>query len=241
MQCSRLRRLGHAAAIGGLAMATLAAAGCDDFATPAQLMAPTVVGIIAEPPVVKPGESTRLTPLIAAPDGPQQAAAATWSLVETLPGVSPFGQVIGNPDGSATYRAPREVPPLPENALPLDSVALQMSLGGRITSTLKAVLVTDLATANPAIGEVTADGIEIADGATLELTTGVPVELAVASTPAASDRTLYAWYTSIGEIEDYQSSPCGFLAKTAGRGWLYIVVRDGQLGVAWRAIAVAVR
>jgi hypothetical protein len=179
--------------------------------------------------------------LIASPDGPQLAAAASWSLTETLPGVAPFGQVSGNADGSATYRAPMEVPPLPENALPIDSVELQLPLGGRMTSTLKAVLVTNVTTANPRIAAVTVDGVDVADGATLELTEGVPVELAVSSAPEASDRTRYAWYASIGQIEDYQSSPCSYVAEAAGNGWLYIVVRDGQLGVAWRAIAVTVR
>jgi hypothetical protein len=241
MRCSRLRQLSLATALGAAALVGLAGTGCDDFATPAQLMAPTVVGIIAEPPVVKPGQRTRLTPLIAGPDGPQLPASASWSLTETLPGVAPFGAVSANADGSATYQAPAQVPPLPENALPIDSVELQLPLGGRVTSTLKAVLVTDVTTANPTISAVTVDGVAIAEGATLALTAGVPVALEVRSAPESTDRTRYAWYASIGEIEQYQSSPCSYVADASGDGWLYIVVRDGQLGVAWRAIAVTVQ
>lgn len=224
-----------------LAASALAAAGCDDFATPAQLMAPTVVGIIAEPPVVRPGNSTTLTPLIASPDGPQSATGARWRLTETLPGVAPFGQVTGNSDGSATYQAPTQVPELPAGALPVDSAELSLDLGGRTTATIKAVLVTDVTTANPAINALTVDGVAVAGDAVIELAVGVPVELAVAATPEATDRARYAWYASVGTIEDYQSSPCSYVAEEAGEGWLYVVVRDGQLGVAWRAVRVVVR
>lgn len=220
------------------------AAACDDFATPAQLSAPTVVGVLAEPPVVRPGSSTRLTPLIASPDGPLApggGAAATWRLTETLPGVAPFGEVTGNSDGTATYLAPEEVPPLPPNALPIDSVKLQLPLGGRTASVLKAVLVADATTANPTLSAITADGAALADGATLELSAGVAVELGMQVAPATGERATYAWYASIGEIEDYQSSPCRYVAEEPGDGWLFAVVRDGQLGIAWRAVPVTVR
>ena len=226
----------------GLAL-VISGAACDDFATPAQLMTPTVVGVVAEPPVVRPGNATTLTPLIASPDGPLPPAQASWRLIETLPGVAPFGAVTGHPDGSATYQAPMQVPPLPSGAPPIDSVELALPLAGRQTATLKAVLVAEVTTANPAIAAVTADGAALAaaEGTALELTAGVPVELAVQARPEATDNTRYAWYASIGTIEDYQSNPCSYLAETAGSGWLYIVVRDGQLGVAWRAIPVVVR
>jgi hypothetical protein len=221
----------------------LAGAACDDFATPAQLTAPTVVGIVAEPPVVRPGQTAALTPLIASPEGPLAATGATWHLTETLPGVAPFGEVTGHPDGSATYQAPTQVPELPAGALPIDSVELGLALGGRKSTSLKAVLVTDLTTANPSISALTADGVLAPTGeaATLELPVGVPVELAVQAAPEATDRTRYAWYVSHGLIEDYQSSPCSYLAEEPGEGWLFAVVRDGQLGVAWRAVRIVAR
>ncbi len=217
------------------------AVGCDDFATPAQLSAPTVVGVLAEPPVVRPGSSTLLTPLIASPDGPLPPMAATWELTETLPGFPPFGEIMGHPDGTATSLAPDEVPELPPNALPIDSVQLTLPLGGRSASVLKAVLVADATTANPTISALTVDGVAAAEGAPIELTAGTAVSLEVVTSPAVSDRATYAWYASIGEIEAYQSSPCSYVAQEPGNGWLFAVVRDGQLGIAWRAVQVTVR
>ncbi|MBK7537253.1 MAG: hypothetical protein IPI49_18185 [Myxococcales bacterium] len=228
----------------GLVTATMTALpACDDFAPPVELTAPVVVGVVAEPPVVAPGARTRLTPLIATPDGPvsgpASAISATWTLTETLPGVAPFGELIPNADGSAFYQAPMTLPTLPPNALPLDSVQLDVVLDGRKTSVLKAVLVASLPTANPEIASLTADGIAVAD--TLELAVGTPAELSVSTAPAATDRARYAWYTSVGTIEQYQSSPCTLVAESPGSGWLYVVVRDGQLGVTWRAVPLVVR
>lgn len=217
-------------------------AACDDFAPPSALSASQVVGVIAEPPIVAPGETTILTPLIATPQGPVTGAAgysATWTLTETLPGVPPFGELTARPDGTAQYRAPMTVPPLPPNAPPLDSAQLTAVLDGRKVTTLKAVLVAGVPTANPAISALTADGVTIGEGLTLEA--GAEVELEVRTTPAAQDNARFAWYSSLGEIEKYQSNPTTLVAKEPGSGWLYVVVRDGQLGVAWRALPVTVR
>lgn len=225
-----------------LVMLLAAIAACDDFAPPSALSTSQVVGVVAEPPIVAPGEATVLTPLIATPDGPVIGAAAfsaAWTLTETLPGVPPFGELSPRSDGTAEYRAPMTVPPLPPNAPPLDSVQLTAVLDGRKVTTLKAVLVAGVPTANPTISALSADGVDVGDGLTLEA--GAAVELAVRTTPAAGDNARFAWYSSLGEIEKYQSNPTTLLAKEPGSGWLYVVVRDGQLGVAWRAVPVTVR
>lgn len=217
-------------------------AACDDFAPPSALSSSQVVGVIAEPPIVAPGETTVLTPLIATPQGPVTGAAAysaTWALTETLPGVAPFGELSARPDGTAQYRAPMTVPPLPPNAPPLDSAQLTAVIDGRKVTTLKAVLVAGVPTANPTISALSADGVDLSEGLTLEA--GATVELAVRTTPTAGDNARFAWYSSLGEIEKYQSNPTTLLAKEPGSGWLYVVVRDGQLGVAWRALPVTVR
>lgn len=221
----------------------LAQAGCNDFATPAELTAPTVVGIIAEPPVVRRGASTVLTPLIASPEGPLAPAGARWTLAETLPGVPPFGQLTARADGSVSYRAPEVLPELPPNAPPLDSVQLELTLDGRATATLKAVLVADVTTQNPTITELAADGVALsaAEDATLEVAAGAQIALSVTTSPSAGASARFAWYASLGTVEDYQSSSCTFVAGDPGAGWLFVVVRDGQLGVAWRAVRLVVK
>lgn len=236
MQCRSFLLLAAVAAV------LAAAPACDDFAPPSALSTSQVVGVIAEPPIVAPGATTVLTPLIATPTGPLTGSAtvsATWTLTETLPGVAPFGEVIARPDGTAQYRAPMVVPPLPPNAPPLDSVQLTAVLDGRTVTTLKAVLVAGVPTANPVISALSADGIAVGEALTLDA--GAELALEVRTTPAAGDNARFAWYSSIGEIEKYQNNPTTLLAEEPGQGWLYVVVRDGQLGVAWRAIPVTVR
>lgn len=226
-----------------LLVALLAAvAACDDFAPPSALTSSQVVGVIAEPPIVAPGETTVLTPLIATPTGPLTGGAGSsvsWTLTETLPGVPPFGELSARPDGTALYRAPMTVPPLPPNAPPLDSAQLTTVLDGRKVTTLKAVLVAGVPTANPTISALTADGADVGEALTIDA--GAEIALEVRTAPTAGENARFAWYSSVGDLEKYQSNPTTLVAKEPGTGWLYVVVRDGQLGVTWRAIPVTVR
>ena len=226
----------------GLTLTASALTACDDFAPPSELTQWQVVGVIAEPPVVALGDRTVLTPLIATPSGPLTSlpmTSASWQMTQTLPGVPPFGEVTARPDGSAEYRAPMTLPRLPPNALPQDSVQLGLDLDGKSTTIIKTVLVSDQPVANPVISALTADGVPVTERVTVAA--GAAIALAVTTAPAATETSRYAWYSSLGTIEDYQSNPCTLTAKSAGTGWLYVVVRDGQHGVVWRAVPITVR
>ncbi len=228
---------------GLLAVTASALLGCDDFAPPSELTEWQVVGVVAEPPVVAPGATTTLTPLLATPQGPvtgvPSGASVSWAMIETLPGVAPFGTVTARADGRADYAAPATVPTLPPNAQPLDSMRLQLSLDGKQVSVVKSVLVATAGSANPTITGLTAGGVAVGD--TLHVAVGTTLDLQVAASPAPSERTRYAWYASIGELERYQSNPSQLTIEQPGEGWLYVVVRDGQLGVAWRAVPLVAR
>ena len=75
----------------------------------------------------------------------------------------------------------------------------------------------------------------------LTLARNTPVAIDVAIEPAAGEDARFAWYSSAGEIERYQSTPAELVAaEDAGRGWLFVVVRDGLGGVAWHGVEVTV-
>jgi hypothetical protein len=235
----RSRRAGHTL----LAALTAAATGCDSFDPPAVLSRPTVLAVVADPPVVAPGAAATLTLVVIGPDGLRPAAGATWQMSTTYPGVAPLGAVVGHADGTATYTAPAVVPPLPAGAPPLDSVEVDLTLeDGRPTASVKGLLIADLGhppTANPTITAVAAGGAAVTD--TLTLQAGVATPLALTLDPAPTDHTTYAWYASLGEIQAYQSNPTTITAVTAGTGWLFVAVRDGALGVAWRGVPIQAR
>jgi hypothetical protein len=236
---SRLGLLGLLGLLGPVGPVGLST-GCSDFDPPALLSRPTVLAVVADPPVVAPGQSATLTLVVIGPDGLRPTAAATWLMSETYAGVPPLGTVVGLPDGRARYTAPAVLPALPANAPPLDSVEVDLTLeDGRPTSTVKGLLVADLARTNPVIATLTAGGAAVTDRITIPAGQAVPLELAV--TPAAGDQTTYAWYASIGEIKTYQSNPTSITAKTTGDGWLFVAVRDGALGVAWRGVPLTVQ
>lgn len=208
---------------------------CSDFATPAELTKPTVLAVVADPPLVAPGGETALSIVMAGPDGPMVPDQVSWRLVETLPGVPPFGEIEGGA-GTATYRAPDPLPVLPEGAPPVTSVEATVEADGTSVLVVKAVVVADVPARNPAIA-VLAVGGEVA-GDRVVLGAGQTVDLDAGADPRPGEMAAWAWYSTAGAIERYQSNPTQL--EVEDDGWIFVVFRDGMGGVAWRAIEVAV-
>lgn len=217
----------------------LLAAGCGEFPTPAELTKPTILAVIADPPLIDEGESTALRVVVAGPDGPMTPDAMRYELVETLPGVPPFGQLEDHGDGTATYTAPDPLPELPDDAPPLDSVKLTVEVGEESFESVKAVLVTDVPGENPEITEMIVGEVDAEDGQHVAANVVYPLEVSIE--PEPGENTTYAWYSTVGGIEQYQSNPAELVAaEEPGDGWLFVVVRDGLGGVAWRGVQLTV-
>jgi hypothetical protein len=220
----------------------VAATGCDDFATPAELTKPTVLAVIADPPLVAPGKSAQVTIVMAGPDGPIAAPAVTWTLAETYPGIAPFGTLATNPDGSATYLAPDPLPALPDKVPPV--VSVQAVVAGEPPAApidaIKVIGVIDVPATNPVISDITFAGAS--GGAAITVDHGATLDLAATLATPLDDKASYAWYSTAGTIARYQSNPTSLVAAAvASSGWVYVVVRDGKGGTAVRSIAVTVR
>jgi len=218
--------------------AALVTAACEKFPTPADLEHPTVLAVIADPPVVAPGKTSRLS-LVAADHTGQIAPATAWALVATYPDLPPMGRVTANPDGTATYTAPDPVPPVPPKELPVDSVQAQVATEPAVVA-IKLVAIVDGVTAvNPTVQDVSLGGASALAGATVAH--GTMAALAV-TTDGTPDKTwTYAWYSTVGVIDHYQSNPTTLVAAdTAGSGWIFVVVRDGRGGTAVRGVQVTV-
>jgi len=214
-------------------------ASCGDFPTPAELTKPTILAVVADPPLVAEGESTTLNVVVAGPDGPMAPDALDWVLIETLPGVPVFGALVANDDGTATYTAPDPLPERPQGAPPVDSVQLTVTVGDETLTSIKAVVVTDVPAANPAITSLIVGEAEAEDGMHVASDVVYPIEVEL--DPAPGEDATYAWYSTAGAIEQYQSNPAELVgAEEAGDGWLFVVVRDGRGGVAWRGVEVIV-
>ncbi len=218
-------------------VALLGLGACTDFPSPAELTKPTILAIISEPPLVAPGERAELGLVMVGPDGPVEPASLQWRMIETLPGVPPYGTISGNADGTATYTAPATMPDAPEGALPIDSVEVSVEAEDTSVIAIKAMLVTDVPAANPAIASLVVGEVEAVDG--MNLVAGVTYPLQVEIDPPAGPDAAYAWYSTVGEIARYQSSPAELVAGGDG-GWLYVVVRDGRGGVVVRGVEITV-
>ncbi|MEZ4365648.1 MAG: hypothetical protein R2939_05100 [Kofleriaceae bacterium] len=217
-----------------------AAAGCTDFATPAQLATPQLIAVVAEPPVVRPGQTSALTAVVAGPDGVVTGLTPRWSLVESFPTVPPMGTVSADGDG-ARYAAPAEVPERPEGVPPIDTVRLEVDVtvdgAPRTLAALKVMGVVDVDAENPTIRVVDAAGAEVT---ALTAAVDAPLALAIEPDPAPTEDARFAWYATVGEIEAYQSNPTELTAAEPGAGTVIVVYRDGAGGVAWRELPITV-
>lgn len=221
-----------------LSLAALAA--CTDFATPAQLERPTIIAVVADPPIVQPGGQARLTVVVADQTG-VLAVPSEWTLGEAFPGIAPMGTIAPDGDG-ALYTAPAMVPAdRPANVPPLDSVEVTVQTSDGPRSALKAMPVLPMVAANPTITAL-AVGADDALAGPITVTKGATLALSVTTDPAPGDMARYAWYTPVGDIKYYQSNPCDLVVPDdAVDGPLLVVVRDGVGGVVWRAASLQVR
>jgi hypothetical protein len=223
-------------------VAVISWAGCADFATPAELTKPTILAIVAEPPLVAPGAETELSVVLAGPDGPMAADAVEWALIESIPGIPAFGTIEPGATGTATYTAPDPLPELPEGVPPISSVAVSVTAGDTAIESIKVVGVADLPVANPRITVLAVGGAVFAPGEALTLEAGASYALDLGVEPPPGEDAAFAWYTTAGEIEQYQSNPCELIAAEEPRddAWLFVVIRDGRGGVAVRGQPVTV-
>jgi len=221
--------------------AVFASAACTDFPTPAELTKPTVLAIVADPPLVHTGDGSDLTVVLAGPDGPMAPEVVEWTLVETLPGVTPFGTVEAVGSAGARYTAPDPVPPQPDDAPPIATVQATVTAGEETIVVVKGMLVADVPSANPTISALTIGG-QVVEGEEVTLTRGETAALEVGTDPVAGDDAFYAWYATAGTIEQYQSNPCEIAVtdEAPDSGWIFAVVRDGRGGVAWRGLHATV-
>jgi len=229
-----------AAVIRLLALASaILASACTDFATPAELQRTTILAVVADPPVTPPGGQSRLELVVVDQTGRVPAPASTWQMVETYPGVPPMGTVTANGDGTATYTAPTQAPPTSGETLPIDSVQIELATTPRALTVIKAQVVASEPSQNPALATLTVDGADAQAAATVKA--GQDAALSVGIDPPAGKDAKYAWYTTLGEIAEYQSAQATLEAPDQpGSGWLFVVVRDGLGGVAWHGTPLTV-
>ena len=213
---------------------------CTDFTTPAELQKTTILAVVSDPPLTPPGGQSRLELVVVDQTGRVAAPASTWRMVETFPGVPPMGTVADNGDGTATYNAPTDPPPTTEETPPIDSVEIELATTPRPLTVLKAQVVSSAPSQNPTLATVTVDGVDARAGATARVAQSSTV--AVTIDPPAGEDATYAWYTTLGKIEEYQSAEAILEApEAAGSGWLFVVVRDGLGGVAWHGAPLTVQ
>ena len=229
-------RLIFVCTLAGLGMNS---AGCDEFATPAELAKPQILAIRADPASVSPGGTTTLTILVADDSGPVVDPAVTWETTATNPGEPPLGSVASPSGEQVVFTAPSEV----SDSIAVASVMARVTISGDELLAIKAVPIGDVPLSNPELVALTADGGDLLASNTLSLTRGqtVSLEVEVDNGLVGDDMTSFAWYTTSGAIERYQSNPVELVAADEpGSGSLIAVVRNGVGGVVWRILDVAV-
>ena len=209
---------------------------CTEFATPAELDRPQILAITTQPPSVGLGERATITLLVADPTGEVSDPEVSWASIAIVAGTLPVGEVEVAADGSVSYIAPGD---RPETMPALAMVEADVAIAGATLVGIKAVVVGDVGLSNPTITAMTGNDADLLTNPELTLTREEIASLSVTIDPAATD-TVYAWYSTLGTIEMYRSSPTELVADEPGEGWLFVVVRDGRGGVVWHKVHLTV-
>ncbi len=234
--------LGMAAGINAILSVIITCAGCDDFATPAELSHAQILAIRAQPAAVAPGEQATLSVLVAGPEGDIVPSRVEWTL-ETS---SPWVTVVTDSEGAVTLAAAADMPAVQEVAL---DVSVDLASGERLLAR-KYLEVGGTATDNPLITQIDVDGTPLTNGdnaddnpsgSTITAAPGQTLALSLNTAPTITEDSLISWFATIGEIDRYRLADTIWTAPdNGGQGWLYVVYRDGYGGVSWQKISVTV-
>jgi hypothetical protein len=219
-------------------LAVVPALGCSDLSMPPDLDHPQVLAVISTPPAIPAGEASELELVIAGPTGRIEPVETRWRVVEPGPGEAAIGALEPRGEGRAAFRAPAEVAKL---ALAAVEVTAALDDGSELVAVKGIGVGLPASTQNPAIVSVAIAGQEVAEDATARLPAGTSASLDVVVDPPLGEDGQVSWYATVGEIDKYRRTPSELAAlDEPGGGVLFVVVRDGRGGVAYRGIELSV-
>lgn len=219
--------------------ALLAAAGCDDNGSPAELDRPRVLAVQVSPPHLGPEESAPVDVLVGrddgttrvmAPDSVEVMGAPSGSPVSSMVGHGPDGWAVACPDAQVLAELRGEMGLAEDDPIPI-GLALEVEVEGELLTATKVVYLGSQGQ-NPRLIGISAAGAAEEEGV---LVIAAGDEIAIAAEGAEGDSDLsYAWFTSVGDIDLYLSEAATLTATDQpADGQLVLVVRDQQGGVAW--------
>jgi hypothetical protein len=209
-------------------------AGCDVSSAPAELDRARVLAVRVSPAHLSPGDVASIDALIGSADGTVAEVAPTSV---TLAG-EPIDGMISRGDDGWRVACPPE-PALAElrGAFELgddDPVAVPLDVGVDVDGEpLGATKVVFLGSDgdDPVLAGITVSGAQTDDDGTVVV---APGDIAIAAGGASGQTELsYAWYSSVGTIDLYQSDAATLTAPEPTTGQLVLVVRDQRGGVVW--------
>ena len=212
--------------------------GCETLPLASELTRPTILAVQTDPPTIDVGERAELEVLIAGPDGDIDDAALQWDVVPAFEELPVLGTIERDEAGTPVYVAPTAVGEPTGTAIevvadtgddrPLEAIKI-IGVGFPFT------------VPNPTITNLSVNGRAIAEGEEIRLAPGAAISVDAVASPAPTDESDIAWFTTLGRIDLYRRTPSEYIAPSRpGRGMLYIVYRDADGGVAWRKHSLVV-
>ena len=192
-----------------IAITVLAALGCEDFETPAELEHEQIIAVQADPPAVMAGGAANLRVLVAGPDGIIEPDEVGYQ--------SPTGTI----DQLGVYHAP-----VNSVAGERAEITIDVLVGGRTLTAIKSIEIGAAEPGrNPSLGETQGAG-QSTDGSTMQVEVGTELQV-------ETELDDVAWYSNVVGIDAYRSNPTEVTSIRKDVGQIVAVVRDGQGGVAW--------
>jgi hypothetical protein len=205
-----------------LLLAVLAA--CDATPELARLDHAQILAVRTEPAAVAPGQRARIDVL---------AGDDAGAVFETAPDRVTASSRTSGP--LAVERAADGWYVTAGDAPEIATIEIVLAIDGIAWRATKS-LVVNAPAANPRIATMQIDG---ADRDELVVAAGTKPALTVVGEGAGP--LTYAWYSSVGDLEQYRQPTAILDAAEPADGHVVVVVRDGAGGVSWQLVPATVR
>jgi hypothetical protein len=226
------------------ALTLLALVACDADSGPSELDRARVLAVRVSPAHLAPDQVASIDVLVGSDDG-RVAEVAPTSVSLAVAG-PPLDGMISRADQGWQVACP------PEQALAELRGAFEIDEGDPIPVQLEVdvevdgepldatkVVVLGSASDDPALAGIDVSGADTDDDRTLVLGAGDLVGIAADGATGETELS-YAWYSSVGEIDLYESEAATLTAAGPKTGQLVLVVRDQLGGVTWSWLDVRV-
>lgn len=221
--------------------------GCDATTAPADLNRSRILAVRVSPPHLAPEQVAPIDILVGTVEGQvREVTPGSVTIEGAAPGAATDGIIARSDDGWSVACPPEPALAEIRGAFELEpdepiamQLAIDVEIDGDLFGATKFVFLGS-AGQGPELAGITVSGAEIGEDGVLVVQTSDEIEIA-ADGAAGETELSYAWFSSLGTIDLYESEVATLTTAEPTTGQLVLVVRDQRGGVTWSWVDLRVQ